>query len=197
MANWCINYITICNDDKKELEKLQGLIDEWTSKNYRENPYGLQWLGNVVGNSGVDTWSEEKGEFTSTKTRGWIEEMELTDDALLLQASTAWSPMVQLWDKVVKKYSKDSVVLFSAEETGEEIYETNDCSYQYLYFIDSCIDEIESDREATEDDVVEVIQKVCHTKETDINILLDIFEKADFNNIWIHKWDFVDISECY
>lgn len=197
MPNWCYNYITINNEDKKELEKLNNLIEEWTSKDHVENGFGLNWLGNIVGNSGIDTWDEEKHNFSSgTRCRGTLVEYNLDEEELLITTETAWCPMIQMWIKILEKYSPTSSLVFDAEEPGNEIYVTNDDYYRGLYYIDSCRDDYDFDREANEDIVRELIQKLCNTEETDIEVLMEIFKQSEQEDIWIHEWDMVELEDC-
>ena len=47
--------MSIYCENEEKLEKFYHLLEEWTSKNYKENGFGLNWLGNIVGNSGIGT----------------------------------------------------------------------------------------------------------------------------------------------
>ena len=55
---------------------------------------------------------------------------------------------------------------------------------------------VETDMEATEDDVRKVIQRLCETDETDIDKLMSTFEGMEFDDVWIHKWETANMEDC-
>lgn len=194
MPNWCLTRITINHESEEKLKELEKLINEWTSKDYMKNGFGLEWLGNIVGNSGVGTVDENQE--TDLRCRGRLTYMEYIDGQLLIDTETAWSPMLKMWKKVLDKYLSDAELIYSAEECGNGLYSTNDPCMKDCYIIDSWeIEEIDSDWEATEDQVKKVLQKLLETDETDVEKLIDIFEDSEHSdNMSIHKWDFDEID---
>ena len=98
MPNWTITRITINHDDGNKLKEFEKLINEWTSKNYMENGFGLQWLGNIVGNSGIGTI--DKNLETDLRCRGSITWIECEGNQLLIDTETAWVPMLKMWIKL-------------------------------------------------------------------------------------------------
>lgn len=195
MPNWCMNRITINHENVNELEKLNNLINEWTSKNYCDNGFGLNWLGNIVGNSGID--SRDNGDF-NVRCRGTIDYNEIIDNKLLIDTSTAWSPMIKMWKLILEKYLPDAELIYEAEECGCELYWTNDPAMENAYVFDAydCGD-IESDWEMKEEYLVKELQKLLNTSETNINKLLDMFDNSEWSEkISIHKYEFVEIEDC-
>jgi hypothetical protein len=194
MPNWCLTRITINNENEKELEKFSNLLDEWVSKNYMKNGFGLNWLGNIVGNSGIGTIDED-GKATY-RCRGTMTYSELFDNQLLIDTETAWCPMLKMWVALLEKYLPDAELIYEAEECGMGIYSTNDPLYKDKYYIDCWdIDNIETDREATVQDVRETIQELLDTTETDVDKLIDMLEDSEYaDKISVHKWDFDDVS---
>lgn len=194
MPNWCLTRITINHENEEKLKELEKLINEWTSKDYMKNGFGLEWLGNIVGNSGVGTVNENPE--TDLRCRGRLTYLECTDDQLLIDTETAWSPMLKMWVKVLEKYLPDAELIYQAEECGNGLYSTNDPCMKDCYIIDSWdIDDIESDWEASEDTVRYELQKLLETDETDVEKLIDMFEDSEHSdNMSIHKWDFDEID---
>ncbi len=123
MPNWCFTTIQIQHKDQTVLEKLDSLLDEWTSRNYCENDFGLNWLGNIVGNSGIDNM--DKGDFTLS-CRGRIYDRMLCPNELQFHTETAWRPMLEMWVVLCEKYAPGADIIYTAEESGNGIYLTND-----------------------------------------------------------------------
>ncbi len=194
MPNWCYTRITINHENETELKNLYKLIEEWTSKNYMENGFGHNWLGNIVLGSGVGT--VDTGNDTDLRCRGNIDYSDLNDNQLIIHTETAWNPMLKMWIKVLEKYLPDAELLYEAEECGCGLYSTNDPYMKGCYYIDSWdIEDIESDMEASEETVREILQNLLDTMETDIDKLLRMFEESEHSeNMSIHKWDFDEIN---
>ena len=194
MPNWCFNKITINHESETELEKLSKLIDEWTSKDYMENGFGHNWLGNIVLGSGVGTVDTDKE--TDLRCRGTITYSEVCGNQLIIDTETAWSPMLQMWVKVIDKYLPDAELIYSSEECGCGLYSTNDPCMKDCYIIDSWdMDDIEPDWEASEETVRKTLQELLDTTETDVEKLLKMFEESEYSDgMSIHKWDFDDIN---
>ena len=152
MPNWCWTRITINHESEKEIEKLNKLIDEWTSKDYMDNGFGHEWLGNIVLGSGVGT--VDTNAETDLWCRGSITYREVNGNQLLIDTETAWSPILKMWVKLLEKYLPDAELIYTAEECGCGLYSTNDPSMKDCYYIDCWdIPDIESDYEASEDTV--------------------------------------------
>ena len=194
MPNWCMNRITINHENVNELEKLNNLINEWTSKNYLKSDFGLNWLGNIVGNSGIDTYD---GDF-KVRCRGTIDYNEVIGNQLIIDTSTAWAPMIQMWKLILEKYLPDAELIYEAEECGCGLYCTNDPAMKSTYVFDACdCEDIESDWEMKEEYLIEELQKLLNTSETNVNKLLDMFDNSEWSEkISIHKYEFVEIEDC-
>lgn len=194
MPNWCFTKITINHWDQRGLERLDALLDEWTSKDYKENGFGLEWLGNIVGNSGIGTITEE-GKATYS-CRGRMTYKDLADNQLLIDTETAWSPMLKMWIALVERYLPDAEIIYTADECGCGLYCTNDPTLENCYIIDSWdIDEVESDWEASEKTVIKTLQKLLNSKKRKIDALLKEFEDSEYSDgMSINKWDFEPIT---
>jgi hypothetical protein len=158
-----------------------------------DNGFGLNWLGNIVGNSGIGTVDENPE--TDLKCRGNIQYMERTDNQLIIDTETAWVPMLKMWVKLLDKYLPDAELIYSAEESGCCIHNTNDPCLIDKYYIDSWeMEDIESNFEATESEVRKMLQKLLEANESDINKLLKMFRKSEYSeNMSINRWDFSDV----
>ena len=195
MPNWCITRITINHENESKLKELEKRITEWTSHNYKESDFGLAWLGNIVGNSEIGTIDENAE--TDLRCRGWLNWMEYNDNQLLIDTETAWVPMLKMWSKLLEKYLPDAELIYSAEECGCELYSTNDPCMKDCYIVDNYddVDGVESDWEATQEYVVDILQNLLKTEENDIEKLLKMFYESEFyDGMSIHKWEFAEID---
>ena len=180
MPNWCYTNITIRHESEKEIQNLEELINRWTNKNYMENGFGHNWLGNIVLGSGVGTVDTCKE--TDLSCRGSITDYHRTGNELVINTETAWSPMMKMWVKILEKYLPDAELLYNADECGMGINDTNDPDLVDKYILDYYGDEnIESDWEADEDTVRKTLQKLLDTTETDVEKLIQMAYEDDYD----------------
>lgn len=192
MPNWCNTTIWLTVPEKgiEELKKFEELLDKWTSYKYEENDFGLDWLGNIVGNSGIGTI--DTGADTDLPCRGSLLSTDTNiykdgDAVLSLQTETAWEPMLDMWVKLRDKYLPDAEITYAATEPGCGLYLTNDPSYKDKYIIDPYdFDSLDYDEELSEKDLVQTLQEALQTEETDINTLID---EADEKGISVNQWE--------
>lgn len=192
MPNWCYTQIKI---EDKNVETFKKKIEEWTSHNYCENDFGNTWLGNVVGNSGID--NRDSREF-SISCRGSIMSMEQTNDnTLIIHTETAWSPALKMWRVLLENYLPGASLTFVAEECGMELYVTNDPSYVGNYIIDTYDEDIiEYMDNVSESSLREYLMDLLHTDETNIEKLLQMKEESDLDDAFdVHKWEEVDPAD--
>lgn len=211
MPNWCYTEITINCKNADEAMMLHDKIREWTSFNYCYNRFGERWLGNIVGNSGIDNKTDGKEVFIrcedsefSVRCRGSLIHLECPEGGktLRIDTSTAWSPMLQMWEKICEKYLTEYEILYTADEPGMELFFTNDPNMDGLYIINSDDDEFTRDfldgesyvNAIDEEDVKNILQDCLGSKEKDIDKLLKMFSKRGYH-VWIYSWEYVPISE--
>lgn len=211
MPNWCYTRLRITSNNIDKLKELYSNIQEWTSKDYCSNGFGNNWLGNVVGNSGIakcnfDNAGNMIKDFHTDKDesiacRGTLTELELENDEVIhIGQETAWRTMARMWVLICEKYLGDDYdITFDSEECGCGLYETNDPTIEGLYVIDiwgELPEELnwESDWDASKDKVIKFCQEALKTEETDIDKLLEMAEELDW--VSIHKWEFTDVYEC-
>ena len=199
MPNWCYTQITINNENKEELKHFENLLNDWTSHNYMENGFGLNWLGNIVGNSGIGTVSESKD--TDISCRGSLIYMENFGDQLVIDTETAWAPKLRMWIMLLDKYLPDAELIYQAEECGMALYLTNDPALVGKYGLEIFnfeeeLEDFETDDLLSEESLIATLQDLLKTKETDIKALLNMFEKSEFSDYMvIYQWDFADPDE--
>ena len=121
MPNWCVSEIYICGD-KKETQTLIKKIQEYTSHNAKENDFGLQWLGNIVLNSGFKTTDEDS--VNGFECRGSILEYGIVNSVgLRILTQTAYEQMNKIWLTLIEKYAPHCKLHFIAEEPNHGVYE--------------------------------------------------------------------------
>ena len=193
MPNWCYTNITISHESEIEIEKIEKLVDEWTSKDYMENGFGLKWLGNIVLGSGVGT--VDTGKETDLRCRGSIVDYYRNGNELVINTETAWTPMLQMWVKIIEKYLPDAELIYNTEECGNDISHTNDPDLVGKYILDYYGDgDFESDWEADEGTVRETLQKMLNTTETNVEKLIEMAYEDDLE-ISIHQWEYANEND--
>lgn len=199
MPNWCFTDITIYHKDEKKVKVLYDKIQEWTSKDYCENGFGHNWLGNIVGNSGIcDPLNKD-----APRCRGTLEDVSvpiLDNNHITMHTETAWSPHMKMWQMLIDKYLPDAEIYYTAEETGCGLYWSNDPDVVGKYNVDIFEPpsgyKFESKGDADEKYVIEFLQDVFNTKETDINELLAMANDMEESWFCINQYQFVDINDC-
>lgn len=194
MPNWCTTDITINCEDNDKLAEFYNKIEEWTSRDYKENGFGHNWLGNIVGNSGIGTIDENK--ITDLRCRGLLTCVDLMYKQLVIHTETAWVPMLLMWRKLLDKYLPDAELVYNSEELGCEILATNNPCYIGKYYINVWdIENVESNYCADEEEVIILLQELLDVKEEHIDKLLTLLNESDFNEgMSINKWDFIEID---
>lgn len=193
MPNWCWTRITINHESEIELEKFDKLLDEWTNKDYMDNGFGYNWLGNIVLGSGVGTINTNKE--TDLRCRGTITEHWIENGTLHIDTETAWSPMLQMWVKILDKYLPDAEWVYEAEECGNGVQCTNDPDLMGKYVIDYYGDkDIESDWEASKEVVRLTLQELLDTTEIDVEKLIEMVYEDDYD-ISVRKWEWAEVNE--
>ena len=208
MPNWCYTEISIYHNDKEKLNAFYKKVDEWRQKPFKKNDfdlYTLGWLGNIVGNSGLAEWKmRENGRedfVPNINCRGSIQTFELQGDYICINTETAWGPMLEMWRLLCEKYLPDAEIYFTAEESGNGLYETNDPDVIGTYYIDIWdppeeFEEETSEYEADEDYVISFLQRVLKTNETNIDVLLGMADDIEDRWFSINKWEYCEIENC-
>ena len=203
MPNWCYTSITINCKNAEEAKMLYERIEEWTTSNYCRNGFGRSWLGNIVGNSGIDSMKD--GKDFSVRCRGTLEYLDYQEgeNTVSVATETAWCPMIQMWERICEKYLTEYEIIYTAEEPGYELFYTNDPVLSGSYVIDSVNEDFSNkylsgetyDSEADKEYLKAILQKCLDSKEESIDTLLEMFEKSDYEDVWIRPWEYVPVSE--
>lgn len=131
MPNWCGTSMTI-EGPKAEIESIHRKIMEWTSRNYVENDFGKNWLGNIVVGAGFS--------YKLLACRGVIlfmdEEITARQDEpgiyyFQVQYESAWTDINGTWETILEKYAPNCEIYYVAEELGNEYFVTNDRDKKY------------------------------------------------------------------
>lgn len=180
MSNICFTNVRIRFQSEAEARKMEGLIKSSLNEE--------KLLSSLVENLNL-------GEI---KARGMVDEIVQEGSELIIHTSCAWRPFVLLWDKMVSMYSPGAEVIYLAEETQCDVYQTNDEFLKGKYIIDFADSEdYQSNREASEETVTTMLQWMLDTEETEIDKLLSQYNEMPISSqMHIRKWEFVPISEC-
>lgn len=120
MANWASTSYAI-EGSKSDLEKVFNAIDGFVKgkmKPVAENAAN-EWEGNVLVALGAT-----KEQVEESYLRGFIEEYELDEKALRINAEEAWGATD--FRHVLGKLMPDLTIYYIVEEAGYEVFATND-----------------------------------------------------------------------
>ena len=185
------------------LDRLENLIKEWRSKKYCDNGWdrdsesNLIWLGNIVGNSGIDDRS--KGDF-KVYCRGYICDVDRSEGELTIMQETKNQIAVEMWRRIVEKYGLELKILYWSECDACD-YMTNDLHYKNRYIIDCINNELydegfpDFDDEIRRETLIVKLQKLLSSAAKTVTELVEELEEK-YDDIWIHEWDIVPLSEC-
>ena len=108
MPNWCFTQM-IFHGEKEEIEDFHSKIETWTSKNYQENGFGVNWLGNVLHGAGLGERIKSGSGPNFLLCRGditYLGDIETFNDSneclFRLDTETSWAPMAVMWSEVIK-----------------------------------------------------------------------------------------------
>jgi hypothetical protein len=182
-------------------------VQKWLSTDIHNHGFREgTWLGNILGNSGLAEWTEEgfvtpSGE--KIRTRSSVEMLEYDEYVgIKIFQEDAWGPMVRVWQLIFDELLPDSQIFYTAEESGNLIFVTNDPDYEDKYYIDICdapkeFQDIEPLYDADADYVIEILKRIFETDESDIDKLLSMLtDDGDIDWLWIHEWEYCDIENC-
>lgn len=198
MPNWCSTKIKISHDEDV-INRLSTLLGEWTRENYCDNGFGLGWLGNIVGNSGIGD------PMTSTiSCRGRLSDWYTNGNDLIIYTETAWTPMLEMWVRVVDMYAEGATLIYEAEEPGECLYATNDENLAGRYIIESCDGNFDSEYEATEEKLIGFLHAVMGLRPVFDIKLKDLMSALDNQlshcldkKFFINQWEFCPVEDYY
>ena len=208
MANWAYTCYAI-EGPKDTLQKIHQAILNPTL----EEGEGKDWEGGVLRALNID-WElrtiiseRTEGDKTYIKTsgyymRGFIQKdtVELDEDVLCFSAEEAWGATD--FRRVLENNIPDIKVFFSVEETGEDIFATNDKEGKYFpdrYWADTTQDdEYQSEYFQTEEAMYNWLSEITNGRvkcAKDVETFNSDYEDSgtdDENFIYIHEFEIVD-----
>lgn len=217
MPNWCYTQM-IFHGEQEEINSFHSKIEEWTSKNYQENGFGVNWLGNVLHGAGlgdrIDSGANQlrcRGDITYL---GEVETFKDSNEATFnLDTETAWCPMIIMWDTIIDTLGYKTIGFsYCAEEPGCEIYEIYDPygEWDLEYRTDMYLGGQDFDNEdlmqiwnvqeySCDESLKTALQALLKTDEADLKNLIDAAENykfaSDDSYMYIHKYTQVDSFE--
>lgn len=194
MPNWCFTSYTVTRSKAEGgIEPLFKFIEKTINEPNRiKTDFGNEWLGDLV----------EKGlgvNYDQYPCRGRLTYLEENnEEQMTFETETAWSPMPDMFFDLCKVFVPGAEIIFTAEEPGMGEYITNDPVYNGLFIIDSSNDDIESNFEATEQDVRDLVIKLAGESPDweKIENVIQALREGDYN-ISINAWDYEDIGPNY
>ncbi len=198
MPNWCYTDISISRPAKDGgVKELYDKLLEATARDSSvENDFGKMWLGNIV-----EKLLKEDPVSGGYECRGTLCQFDMTEaeDEINLGTETAWGPMLKMWLDIIDKYCPGAEFVYTAEESGNGLYQTNDPDYIGKYYVDSWENEVEAEWVASEDYVRSTARKLTGKKcdrRTKIENVVEMVNDLE-KEIYINKWDYnPDLSEA-
>lgn len=206
MPNWCmIDYCFYGN--KESVKKFKQDIDEFTSKNYKENEFGTNWLGNIVLGYG---FPYEGNDF---EFRGKIDEihMDEDDEKLFISISTAWSPKPEMWDAIIDKHftntdgGRELDYVFVAEEPGFEVYVNTDTEgtifhERYVLYVGDIPEQKDYEMIIIENDeqLIATVNRIFNVENTTVeetfefvrNRAAEVYEENEDASLALYKYEY-------
>lgn len=138
MANWCSTAYAFYGP-KKEIKRLHSRLNDVCKNDYSRtkysspNDFGPCWLGNALARHHIL--------FSRTECRGslyYVSDVACDSEhdfwTLIVETSTAWRPMPDMWDMILKKSYPSVKYVYEAEEPGNLLFLNTDT--EGLFFPD-------------------------------------------------------------
>lgn len=216
MPNWCTSSIEICCENSEIAKRFEDKVYELTENPYVGNGFGRFWLGNIVGNGRLaDNLEEFSGIDYISKApfncRGCIEDICVSDNNVLIDVTSAWTPSISMWNSFCEKFfPKDEFYIwYSAMEPGCDIHVTNNMEDVGTYYVETWNGVISENMDSAELIVLlqknllneyKGIRKEMEAEGKSFESLDDLIETfydgthPDADDIWISEWEYSDIS---
>lgn len=155
MANWASTSYRI-EGNQKDLQELNDLYKAFKNNErpVMEEGASENWEGNIILALG--------DEIGDSYIRGFIQECELSDGLLSIEAEEAWGATD--FNKLLEKHYDGMKVYFIVEEEGCEVYATNDAEGKYFncdVVVSSCVnDEYDREEFRTEEEALKYAAKL-------------------------------------
>ena len=137
MPNWCWSQVHISTDEEK-LNKIYEEMKKALSSNKLGADFGNEWLGNLLVYTGMDKDEVIHGHINC---RGSITDFDIDDNGeLMMNLETAWNPQFGAIKKFIEYVLGEDAEYdfrYTAEESGCELYCSNDDEVVDTYYIDA------------------------------------------------------------
>lgn len=205
----------------KNVDKLESNIHKWVAPTTNEGKqnryrYGERDLRNIVLNSGIGTI--DTGKETDLECRGSLLSLErffgsanknqqiesisedLADmDIIALRTETEGVPRLGMWVKLISRDLPNAVLVYRASEYNTSLFVTNDETLTGKYVVVVSNEEneylgmlgVESIEECKTVEVVDMLQRLLGTSETNVDNLLSLLENSEYApDLQIYQWEY-------
>lgn len=189
MSNLCCTNITF-KGNKADIEDLYEKLNSIFKKNQEFN---YCWLGHVVSAFGLNP--------NKIKCRGEIvhiaEEVNPWGDLFHFEiiTETAWMPMTEMWDSIIRKNYSSITYVFLAEDSDEEIHINTDLErdfYRIEYMIKTnMLNDCEEEEEIycnSSKDVLDYMSQITNMRFSSIkegkNLIAELLKKEDNQKVF-------------
>lgn len=162
MPNWCTTEYTFYGS-AESLKYLYDKMEDTFDTLLVKSDFGHSWLGNLLKHCGLDL--DELP--SNVRYRGDIVDFFLDDyddpSNLIVQTSTAWVPMVNMWDIIIDKLYLDLSYVYTAEELGCGLLINTDTErtfYNFDYLMDISLPNIELFESMREDEILPCLNRL-------------------------------------
>ena len=163
MANWASTSYCI-EGSESELRKIFNVIEDFMKEKRKsvEQNASEEWEGNIVKALGATKEQMEK-----YYLRGFIEEYEMKDNILSIEAEEAWG--LTNFRDLLKQLIPNITIYYLVIETDDNVFATNDTQSKYFserFYVDSFINgDYYSEYFSTEKETMKYIAKILEKKE--------------------------------
>lgn len=132
MPNWCSTKF-VFTGNAQDITDIYNKITEYTSSSIGKSDFGNCWLGNVLIGFGLGDRIDSEADRLCC--RGSITDIGEVEDchnnfSFEFWTDTAWYPMVRMWYEIIAKHYDNRIsVYWIAEESGNQLYLTNDIDW--------------------------------------------------------------------
>lgn len=192
MANWASTSYCI-EGSKEDLKKIFKAIDEFMTEKRKpkDEKTDKGWEGNILEALGA---SEEQMKIYYL--RGFIQTYELDDNVLRVAAEEAWD--ITDFRKVLKQLMPELIIYYCVEETGFEIYQTNDMNgkyFKYNFLVDCCVKgEYQYEEFETKEQAMKFVANLLEKEEVTEEEVEDWNDEHqnDDDYIYIHEFEYAE-----
>lgn len=219
MPNWCYTDIHF-EGNKKDIEALYEFIEDcdkhpeqFKNTQYATTGFGNFWLGYPLIKAGFLNNIDNANDRIRCRGRIIYSEMDKSNNDenryyISLTTETAWEPMLQMWNKIIKKLNLNSIKFCAkAEEIGCQIYKIYDPdSLDWFLLEEICVDGYlgSDDEDSKIDELIDTGYFTSHSFKQQVNEIFNTqFETTsqaidfirNFNNKFINGDSYISVNQ--